>query len=870
MLSAKIANEHSGLLLHDIAQDLFQEQFYHISPGSTLGSRFAHILAVLAFSQGDLQEAEQLWRWFNASDLVSKRSLGAQVIMGGQEALGVELMLNYTRLLGQRFESVVGVGVGLGAATNSDASSSSSSSSSSSHKGHPPPERSPSTEASEEQLLDLLLSEAQGGIRLTSKLADLSLSVSDLRPLDSRQRFRLGVGLAKLGLFDLSLRHVTLSATPWEAPLYLLRARLVFPPVHASVRALALAVERFESQGEAILLHRTPRSPLMGPVCNSPNEAALALQALPLLHLAGFSAPRVTPDTLGHSPVALPVLLSEVFSSMCPPQPVPPGVYPSEAAAEQAEADSALQRPAQGSPPSHQQSEEGRSSSSSSSSSISISISGEEEDSEEDEEDEDEYGPRSEGEGYLPRQPRGLLRVGIVSGSFDHLPGRIVVGLLESMSPDFRRRLLLLAMCFPTPRDAMTDRASTVFDRHINLSALNKTEVVERVLLAAPHVILFADAALDSRVFALAHERLARFQGAIWGHGASVGVPTIDFHIAPEALYASSHGARCPVVVPGGARVVGSVEAQTLFQEQVVLLAGPPPLGEASLPPRASHKELWRVLQERYLLPPENRTHLYLFPASVRHLHPEFDGALAVLLRTDPFALVVLAVPRAGRDALPTVHIAVRHDLMHPTMPAAGVSKLRRRLRGSLGELAARVRVLPPLDDRIFRALRLSSVAVLDPFPVGAHVQVYDAFIDGVPVVSAPALQECTAAHAQGLAHLLGVPFGRRSPAGAEAAPFSSTSSPARAGAKGGGAGAAVTDDLDRDAHSELLEQAEQWPATREEYAVLALRLQREALLRSKLTPAPREGPEEGRGYGDEDGTHGDQVAAFLLRLYGR
>jgi hypothetical protein len=149
-------------------------------------------------------------------------------------------------------------------------------------------------------------------------------------------------------------------------------------------------------------------------------------------------------------------------------------------------------------------------------------------------------------------------------------------------------------------------------------------------------------------------------------------------------------------------------------------------------------------------------------------------------------------------------------------------------------------------------------------------VQVYDAFIDGVPVVSAPALQECTAAHAQGLAHLLGVPFGRRIPAGAEATSFSSTSSSARAGTKGGGAGAAVTDDFDeRGAHSELAEQAEEWPATREEYAVLALRLQREAPLRSKLTPAPREG-EEGRGYGDEDGTHGDQVAAFLLRLYGR
>ena len=50
-------------------------------------------------------------------------------------------------------------------------------------------------------------------------------------------------------------------------------------------------------------------------------------------------------------------------------------------------------------------------------------------------------------------------------------------------------------------------------------------------------------------------------------------------------------------------------------------------------------------------------------------------------------AQVVLAVPRAGRDGLPTTHIAVRHDLMHPTMPAAAVAKLRARLQASLGDL---------------------------------------------------------------------------------------------------------------------------------------------------------------------------------------
>ena len=45
-------------------------------------------------------------------------------------------------------------------------------------------------------------------VRLAIPLTDLRLCVMDIRDLDARQRFRLGVGLAKLGLFDLSLKHV--------------------------------------------------------------------------------------------------------------------------------------------------------------------------------------------------------------------------------------------------------------------------------------------------------------------------------------------------------------------------------------------------------------------------------------------------------------------------------------------------------------------------------------------------------------------------------------------------------------------------------------------------------------------------------------
>jgi len=225
---------------------------------------------------------------------------------------------------------------------------------------------------------------------------------------------------------------------------------------------------------------------------------------------------------------------------------------------------------------------------------------------------------------------------------------------------------------------------------------------------------------------------------------------------------------------------------QTLFSEQVVLLRGLPPLPAVKA---AQRTELWKILEGRYLLPPANQVHLYLFPGSVRHMHPEFDAVLEVLLRTDPAALVVLAVPRSGRDNLPTVHAAVRHDLMHPTMPVAAVSKLRQRLRSSIGtEAANRVRVLPPLDEKIYHALRRQVVAVLDPFPVGMHVQILEALKEGIPVISAPALQECTHSHMPGIARALQLSFW-------------------------------------------------DWPTTAEEYAVLAMRLQREQSLQMSFVP---------------------------------
>ena len=304
----------------------------------------------------------------------------------------------------------------------------------------------PFSERTQEQMLFFLFQEAEGlNVRARSRLDDLAFALTDLRVesllLDSKFRFHLGVGLAKLGLFDLSLAHVSLSATPWELPLYRFRAHLVFPPIHKSIFALAQAVDNFEHQAEQLVLYRLPKSSVMVAVCNSPNEAALALQSLPLLSLTGYSSPRNS--GVGQSPVAIPVLLSEVFRHMCPPS-----KFNSITISQAVEsASDGVQSYPKVRHSSHI------------------------------------YSPERTVSSTIAHESlkHAQIRVGIVGGSFDSNPGRIVAGLLKSMSSgssasELRDRFFFISMCLPTPRDAITDQlmSSKLFDGHVNIPPNNK------------------------------------------------------------------------------------------------------------------------------------------------------------------------------------------------------------------------------------------------------------------------------------------------------------------------------------------------------------------------------------------------------------
>lgn len=639
-------------------------------------------------------------------DMVAMRSQSVQLILKGSEQEGYQLLRNYQQILINRWSSFMNT-------VSSD---------------HHPTQYlfNMTLQDPEEFFLAFYLSETQGGIRVTTKLPDLALLYHKIQPMSEKIRFRLGVGLSKLGLHDLSLRHVGLSALPWEAPLYRLRAKLVFSSIHSSLGSLARAINQFEKQIENILL--LPMSyykrDTMISICNSFNEAALALQALPLLHLTGFSAPRMS-QSLGHLPISLPVLLSEVYARMCPID-QPSSKYFSQ--------------------------------------SINKSIQPI---------DIDDDVTLIQDIAMNSHALKKKLTIGIVAGSFDGLPGRLMIGLFEELNEKIRKNIRFIAMCFPTPRSSITDRVNGYFDQHINLSPDNKTQVIERILSYSSQfdLLLFMDAGYDARIFALAHERLAKLQAIYYSYGTTLGIPTIDYYFIPEIFWDIQH-TRCPLAsgvasslhssfFTGSSSSSSSSSShftqlntqlpQELYSEQIVQLEGLIPLSRA---PPISTEELRGIMRSRYLLEITNQTNFYLFPTSIKQLHPEFDEVIKVILKTDPQAMVLFAIVKIGRDQLPTQHIAIRHDLMHPSMPNAAIYTLKQRLAQQLTmEQVDRIRILPPLDEGLFRALQLQCTAILDPFPVGLHIPIYEAILDNVPVITAPKLQECTSNYAVGMIH---------------------------------------------------------------------------------------------------------------------
>jgi len=211
----------------------------------------------------------------------------------------------------------------------------------------------------------------------------------------------------------------------------------------------------------------------------------------------------------------------------------------------------------------------------------------------------------------------------------------------------------------------------------------------EAIAAEALDILVYADIGMDPFSYFLAFSRLAPAQCAMLGHPVTSGIRSIDYFISSDLFEAE--------------------DAQEHYSEQLVRLDSLPLYIPRPLPPaaRKSRRELG--------LPEDRR--LYACPMMLHKFHPDFDAAMASILRRDPGGEILLF-----SDA--------RYPRRH--------EGLRRRFSEAYPGLVPRLRFLPwaSLED-LMNIVRECEV-VIDTFHFSAGTTAFLVFAFGTPLVTLP------------------------------------------------------------------------------------------------------------------------------------
>ncbi|HTO50088.1 MAG TPA: hypothetical protein VML91_20800 [Burkholderiales bacterium] len=204
-----------------------------------------------------------------------------------------------------------------------------------------------------------------------------------------------------------------------------------------------------------------------------------------------------------------------------------------------------------------------------------------------------------------------------------------------------------------------------------------------------PDVLLFTDVGMHPFPYFLAFSRLARVQALLIGHPCTSGIPTIDYFLSNVFQ--------------------DTEDAQAHYTERLVRL----PQIAVCVPRTAAPPEP----KSRAALGWSEDTRYYVCPMLLQKMHPDFDAALAELLRRDPQGEVVLFADRS-----------------RPLWQA----QLEERFAGTIPEVADRITFRAFAPTHVFLSVLLAADCVLDPFHFSGGVTTYIALSLGVPVVTLP------------------------------------------------------------------------------------------------------------------------------------
>jgi predicted O-linked N-acetylglucosamine transferase (SPINDLY family) len=193
---------------------------------------------------------------------------------------------------------------------------------------------------------------------------------------------------------------------------------------------------------------------------------------------------------------------------------------------------------------------------------------------------------------------------------------------------------------------------------------------------------------MDQTTYSLAFSRLAPVQCTTWGHPQTTGLDTIDYFISSDLME--------------------SPEADDHYSERLIRLP--------SLTFYYHRSELPSQLAGREAFGLHPTAHLYACPQSIYKFHPDFDAAIAGILRRDPLGQIVL------------IQWAYSH----------ADELLRRRFATTMPDVADRIVFIRRLQQPEFMNFLSLIDVMLDPFPYGGGNSSLEAFSFGIPVVTLP------------------------------------------------------------------------------------------------------------------------------------
>ncbi len=289
-------------------------------------------------------------------------------------------------------------------------------------------------------------------------------------------------------------------------------------------------------------------------------------------------------------------------------------------------------------------------------------------------------------------QPGVRLQVGFVSMNLHkHSVGAWYNQLLRGVL-DAQRFDCILFTYLDTVDETLRQAAETQ-GQHV---FLERTLEGARAQLEAARldVLIYTDVGMHPFPYFLAFSRLARVQALLVGHPGTSGVPALDWFIS------NVHQ--------------DTADAQAHYSEQLVRLPQIPVWVKKTAPPavRMSRAALgWEAPDT------DTQAHYYVCPMMLQKMHPDFDWALAEILRRDAHAAVVLFADRE-----------------HPLWQ----EQLEQRFRAALPDVAARIVFRSFAPKQEFLSLLLEADCVLDPFHFSGGVTTYVALSLGVPVITLP------------------------------------------------------------------------------------------------------------------------------------